>query len=147
MARYLLCAAVALLAGLPLRAGELDREFKSKAPKVSQVSAMSGDASAALPMLVYRNKNEAPKASELDQESPAQSWRRCGWGGGWGGYRGCGWGGWGGYRSCGWGGWGGWGGYRGWGCGWGGYAYRSCYSYYPSYVSVGWNYPAYNYYW
>ena len=100
MLRSLLGLALALGLALPLTAGEMDND--SSAKKAQPTAALSTD-TASLTSAV----------SELDKESPTQSWRRCGWGG-WGCcYRPCyGWGG--GYR-CGWGG--GWGG-GGWGGGW-----------------------------
>lgn len=99
---------LAFVAGLtlPLVAGEMDNDTTTKK---TQPAATLG----------YGAVNTATAASELDQESPTQAWRRYGWGG-WGcGYRG-GWGyGWGvGYRPY----------YGGWG--WGGY-YRPYYG--------GWN--------
>ncbi|HQR07341.1 MAG TPA: hypothetical protein PLN21_10995 [Gemmatales bacterium] len=108
MLRSLLGLALALGLALPLFAGEMDND--SSAKKAQPNAALSTD-----------TVSLTTAVSELDKESPTQSWRRCGWGG-WG----CcsrGWGcGWGGGWSCGWRG--GWGGGWGWGGGccqpWGG---------------------------
>lgn len=124
MRRIIACLGLLLLLSGPVRAGELDDDFAAKVPPaVAKVTAEDGPAISVA-------------ATELDAESPAQSFffgRRWGWGGlGWGGL---GWGGWGGYGCGGWGGWGwspvvystafvspglGWGyggwGYGGWGC-------------------------------
>jgi hypothetical protein len=110
MARYLVGLAVTLLVGAPLCAGELDREFATKASPDQKTTVAPAKAKTATTAAL-------PKTSELDSETPAdagRAWRGGGWRGGWGG----GWhGGWGfGWRG-GWGrGWGGWG--RGWGVGW-----------------------------
>lgn len=116
MLRSILGLSLALGLTLPLTAGEMDNDASAKKtqPTVAQ-SATTASATSAV--------------SELDKESPTQSWRRCGYGGwGWGG----------GYRS-----------YvsvgypnYGYGYGWGGY-YRPYYpAYYPYYggVSVGFGY-------
>jgi hypothetical protein len=132
MVRYMACLAAALLAGAAVRAGELDAEFGAKAT-VAKASSFSGSG-AALSTLALNVKVEGARASELDDESPAQSWR-CfrGWGcRGWG----CGWRGWG----CGWRGWCGW---RPWGCGFG----WPCYGYCPPVVSIGFGYPGWGGYW
>lgn len=109
MARVLGFLAVALLATLPLRAGELDAEFTPSAAPVTVVAPATPDPA-------FNGWFPA----ELDAENPTQAcgWRRgfgfgfsrVGWGGGWGP-------GWGtttliGYRSIGLG----WGG--GYGCWW-----------------------------
>ena len=111
MVRYIACF-VALFAGASLRAGELDAEFGTKAPATAPM-ALGAEAAGPIPMLALKTP-DGGKASELDNENPAQSWGHCGWGRGfgWGGF-GRGFGGWGG-------GWGGFGGYGGWG-GYGGY--------------------------
>ncbi len=137
MLRYLVCLGVALFAGASLRAGELDADFKPAAPATPAVHQ-----DAFVPVnplgraaLGLNDHDATTKASELDDESPAQSWGRwrgCGWGCGWRGcaWRGCGWGGCG-WRGCGWGGCG-WG---GWGCGWG--CYRPCFAFAPVSFSIG----------
>jgi hypothetical protein len=107
MARYIACLALALLIGEPLRAGELDAEFATKASPAPAVQ--KGTVVPTQPAMVLQVPATAPKASELDSEAPADAVRG-GWRGGWGGWRG----GWGGWRG-GWG-WGGWG--RGWTVGW-----------------------------
>lgn len=96
MLRTILGLGLALGLTLPLAAGEMDNDTSAK--KTQPTSALATDV-----------PNTATAASELDNESPTQSWRRYGWGG-WGcGYRG-GWG-WGSGYRCGWGGGWGWGGY------------------------------------
>jgi hypothetical protein len=146
---------VSLLIGAPLCAGELDREFATKAPPAPSVQKDKVAVVQASPVLGATDL--MPKGSELDGEAPADAGRgwhgggwRGGWGGGWRGGWGFGWrGGWGvGWRG-GWGGWG-WGvGYRGWYSPWYGYAsYYPGYSYYaPTYVSYGYASPGFGYCW
>lgn len=84
MKRIIITLAVFAAMSLPAMAGEMDREATGKAapaPTVAQVAPTAG--------------------TELDGETPEQSWRRWGWGCG----RGWGWG----YSSF----------YRPWGGGWG----------------------------
>jgi len=132
MVRLTASLAVTLLVGAPLCAGELDKEFATRGPATPQEKS-----AIALVKTAPTQEASAPaKASELDDETPADAIRRGGWGG-WHGGWGRGWG------SGGWGrGWG-WGGYRGWGWGWRGgrwwgaglrYAYWPAY-YYPGYAS------------
>src|SRR5438128_4370423 len=136
-------AAVALMAG-PALAGELDGEFAGKKNGSPVVTAKTPSPSTNAALAKEQSAADKAKASELDQESPTQAYRRGGWGGGWrggwgGGWRG-GWGGgWGGYYR-------GWGGYYGWRRPWGywggpyvnlsfGYAYYGypyAYPYYPT---------------
>ncbi len=141
MLRYIACVAVALLAGTSLRAGELDADYKPAAPSTPAVQQnpvlpVNAVARAAIQAAA---EDAAPKASELDGETPAQSWRGwrgCGWGCGWRGcgWRGCGWGGCG-YRLCGW---------RG--CGWG--CCRPCFACCPVSFSIGFGgYPYGGYCW
>ena len=121
MVRVFGCLAVALLATLPLRAGELDAEYtRSIAP--------ASVAAPATPDLTLANWSPA----ELDAENPTQAcgWRRgFGFGFSRGGWGGGGWGWGGGWGGGGWGWGGGWGptwgtttliGYRSIGLGWGG---------------------------
>lgn len=140
MVRYIAGLTVALLAGAPVWADELDAEFGKAPVAVKLATAPPQD-------------GQLIKTGELDEESPTQAHRR-----GWYGWRG-GWGrGWGGgfsfSYSRGWGSYGGWYGSRGWyggrGWGWGGYAYRPAY-YYPTYAYAPfsysyYSYPAYSYY-
>src|SRR5512135_3446939 len=97
------CLAVALFAGAPLRASELDADFGAATPAApaATLKAISpaAAATAPLPAPIRDDRTDVGKESELDAESPAQSCfffrRGLGWGGyglGWGG--GCG--GWGG---------------------------------------------------
>ena len=120
MVRYISCLAVALIAGAPLWAGEVDAEFRGKAPPapaaVRDLVRPLNAAPAPLPLPASDARADAVKGSELDNEAPAQSWRG-GWGRGWGGGRG-GWGWRGGWGRGGRGGWG-----RGWGGGWGGWGW------------------------
>jgi hypothetical protein len=125
MIRYLGYLATFLLLGSPLRAGELDAEFGSKAVSKEKTISLANAPAAPLTALVSLNKSEVGKASELDAEGPVQSWRHFGGFhhgfGGWG--YGRGFGGWGYGR--GFGGWGygrGFGGY-GLGLGYGGFGY------------------------
>jgi hypothetical protein len=111
MARLIGCLSVVLLAAMPLRAGELDREFGPEAVPASAVAPES---------LATTLITDIPLAGELDAESPTQAWgwghgRRFGFGIGWGRpWGGWGWGG--GWGSIGWGRpWGGWG-WGGGGC-------------------------------
>lgn len=134
MLRSIGCLAVLLLAGIPLRAGELDTEFRS-APASTPAATLEATQPAdnAPPPLLARDRaegREAWNASEMDAESPSQAWGRCGfgWGGGFGRGFGFGFGGFGrgfglglGYSSFGLG-YGGYGlGYGGYGLGYGGY--------------------------
>src|SRR5438874_6092372 len=117
MVRLMAGLVVALLGAAPVWAGELDGDFvgvPGMAPKVQEKAIAAPLSSLAQQMDA---KAALAKSSELDEESPAQAYRRGGWGGGGWGRGGGGWGrGWG----RGWGGWGrGWGG--GWGRGWYGY--------------------------
>lgn len=107
MLRTAIALGMTLALFLPLSAGEMDNDVASKQSPVPAVAKQDALAT-----------NIA--SSEMDSESPTQSWRRYGWGG-WG--RGWGWGGgWGG--GWGWrGGWGWGGGWRG-GWGWGGGFYQ-----------------------
>src|SRR5689334_17595320 len=107
MLRSISCLAVLLLAGLPLRAGELDAEFGGGAipASVASLVTLTPDYAPSSSLLLLNPADRpAGQASELDAESPAQScfgWRGLGLGGfGWGRGLGLGWGG-------GWGGWGG----------------------------------------
>src|SRR5512143_763321 len=121
MVRPIAYLAVALFAGAPLRASELDADFGAATPAApaATLKAISpaAAATAPLPAPIRDDRTDVGKESELDAESPAQSCfffrRGLGWGGyglGWGGGYGLGWGdyglGWGGY-GLGWGGWGG----------------------------------------
>jgi len=111
MLRTVIALSMTLALYLPLSAGEMDNDVASKKSPVPAVAKQDALAT-----------NIA--SSEMDSESPTQSWRRYGWGG-WG--RGWGWGG--GWR----GGWG-WGGgfYQPWGVvsfgyrPWGGYYVGGC---------------------
>ncbi|HEX5273141.1 MAG TPA: hypothetical protein VFW33_21745 [Gemmataceae bacterium] len=151
MRRYLVCLAVTLLTAAPLCAGELDREFATKATPAPAVQKDKVAPVKASPAVTASAANA--KGSELDAEAPADAGR--GWHGGWGhGWRG-GWGrGWGyGWRG-GWGygwrggwGWGGW--YRPWvgvGYYWPRY-YSLGFSYYPGYVAYGYASPGWGYCW
>lgn len=113
MLRTILGLSLVLGLSLSLSAGEMDNDAAAKKtqPTATQANATTSPVSA---------------ASELDKESPTQSWRRCGWGGwGWhGGYRG--------FVSV---------GYPYYGYGWGGY-YRPYVPYYGGWgVSVGYYRP------
>lgn len=132
-----LLTAVLLAVGLSAaaRAGEMDHEG-AKPLDAGKVPALTA------PELTHAS------GSELDRESPNQSWHGHGhwggghWGGGWG--RGWGWGGGGWGRGWGWGG--GWGGGWGWGggLGWGG-GIGIGIGYYPSYSYSSFYYPSYGY--
>jgi hypothetical protein len=108
MLRSVLTLGMTLALVIPLSAGEMDNDVSSKNAPASTVAKTDALAN-----------NIA--STEMDSESPTQSWRRYGWGGwgrggwGWGGgWRG-GWGWGGGWR----GGWStGWRGGWGWGGGW-----------------------------
>jgi hypothetical protein len=116
---------------LPAPAGELDRE----SPVIKAIPALVQPA-------------DLPGGTEMDRETPDQSWKRWrgGWGwGGWGWRGGWGWGGWhrpwyGGWGGWGWGGYGSW--YRPWYGGWGGWGWGGWYRPVVS-IGWGWGYPAY----
>ena len=68
MIRHVACLALVLLAGIPLRAGELDTEFGGKIPPAPAV------APAATLLTASRDvKTGDVKASELDEEMPSQA--------------------------------------------------------------------------
>ena len=97
MIRHVACLAMAMLAGIPLRAGELDKEFGDQTPTVPAVRpSVSKTATFRSAPLVASNgdvKTGELKSSELDTEMPTQAWRR---GFGYGGFgRGFGYGGYG----------------------------------------------------
>ena len=97
MIRHFACLAMALLAGIPLRAGELDTEFGGQTPPVPAVTPVTSRTATyeSAPLLAATRdvKPGALKASELDEEMPSQAWRR---GFGYGGFgRGIGYGGFG----------------------------------------------------
>ena len=103
MIRHVACLALVLLAGIPLRAGELDTEFGGQtppAPAVAPATSRTATSESAPLLAASRDvKTGDVKASELDEEMPSQAWRR---GFGYGGFgRGFGYGGFGrgfGYR-------------------------------------------------
>ena len=91
MIRHVACLAMALLAGIPLRAGELDTEFGGQTPPVPAVTPATSKTatSESAPLLAATRDVKAGgvKASELDEEMPSQAWRR-GFGYGYGGFGG-----------------------------------------------------------
>jgi hypothetical protein len=129
MLRLITGLAALLMAG-PALAGELDREYSGKKTGSPAVSGKSSSPSNNAALAQRQSGTENARASELDEESPTQAYRRGGWGGGWRG----GWGG--GWRGGYWGGYRGWGGYYGWRRPWGGY-------WGGPYVGIGIGYPSY----
>src|SRR4051794_18463027 len=95
MLRSISFLAALLLAGITVRAGELDAEYGAKpAATPAAVPRSISPAVTTPPRLLALNRvdgQETWRASELDSESPAQAWGHHGWGGGFG--RGFGWGG------------------------------------------------------
>ena len=89
MIRHVACLALVLLAGIPLRAGELDTEFGGQTPPVPAVAPATSKTatSESAPLLAASRdvKTGDVKASELDEEMPSQAWRR-GFGYGYGGF-------------------------------------------------------------
>ena len=81
MPRYFTEIAIILLAGAPLLAGELDREFQGSTRR-STVLKKEKTLANSSPLPGPFAKNCTAKASELDREGLSQAWRR-GWGG-WG---------------------------------------------------------------
>ena len=130
MIRCIGCLATVLLLSSPLRAGELDEEFGSKAVSREKSISPAFAPTAATSDLVSLNKTEVVKSSELDAEGPVQSFRHFGgfhhgFGGFGGFHRGFGYGGFGYGRGFGGYGYGrgfGYGGY-GYGRGYGGFGY------------------------
>ena len=121
MIRHVACLAMALLVGIPLRAGELDTEFGGQPPPVPAVTPVASKTASPVsaPLMTATGDVEprSVKASELDGEMPTQAWRR-GFGyGGFGFGRGFGYGGFG--RGFGYGGFGRGFGYGGFGRGFG----------------------------
>ncbi|MEJ7639954.1 MAG: hypothetical protein WKF75_18780 [Singulisphaera sp.] len=80
MIRHFACLAMAVLAGIPLRAGELDTEFGGQTPPIPAVTPVTSRTatSESAPLLAATRdvKPGALKASELDEEMPSQAWRR-----------------------------------------------------------------------
>src|SRR3954467_15506636 len=72
MIRHMACLSVILLAGSTLRAGELDSEYGAATAKIATPTVLkSADATSSA--LAVVEKPGVGKASELDAESPDQS--------------------------------------------------------------------------
>ncbi len=75
MIRSIASLATVLLLGSPVLAGELDKEYRSKAPRAEATQVAAGTPA-----------TTAPKVSEMDAEGPAMAWHGGGFHGGYGGF-------------------------------------------------------------